>query len=190
MSLYKTIMTIRVELQNKELKKSGKNKFAGFSYFELKDFLPTLNELMLKYEVCDHFTIEDNYARLILSNETEMKEYKIPFERFETPLNKQGKPSMQDIQYLGALNTYYKRYLYLNAFGITDGEIIDSMNNNDLSSKQAKATKNQLEILTQLMTDNLSRGQELLNYYKVDDIEKLNAQQASEAIGILRKKKK
>lgn len=39
---------------------------------------------------------------------------------------------MQDIQYLGALNTYYKRYLYLNAFGITDGEIIDSMDNSDL----------------------------------------------------------
>ena len=46
--------------------------------------------------------------------------------------NKDGKPSMQDIQYLGALNTYYKRYLYLNAFGITDGEIIDSMDTNDL----------------------------------------------------------
>ena len=42
---------------------------------------------------------------------------------------------MQDIQYLGALNTYYKRYLYLNAFGITDGEVIDSMNNNELLEK-------------------------------------------------------
>ena len=39
---------------------------------------------------------------------------------------------MQDIQYLGALNTYYKRYLYLNAFGITDGEVIDSLNNEEL----------------------------------------------------------
>ena len=30
------------------------------------------------------------------------------FERFDTPLNKQGQPSMQDIQYIGVLNTYYK----------------------------------------------------------------------------------
>ena len=42
------------------------------------------------------------------------------FKKFDTPLNKQGQSSIQDIQYLGALNTYYKRYLYLNAFGITD----------------------------------------------------------------------
>ena len=30
------------------------------------------------------------------------------FERFDTPHNKQGQHPIQDIQYLGALNTYYK----------------------------------------------------------------------------------
>ena len=30
------------------------------------------------------------------------------FERFDTPYNKQGQPPIQDIRYLGALNTYYK----------------------------------------------------------------------------------
>ena len=49
---------------------------------------------------------------------------------------------MQQIQYLGALNTYYKRYLYLNAFGITDGEVIDSMNNKELlDNKEAQKKK-------------------------------------------------
>ncbi len=52
--------------------------------------------------------------------------------------------SMQDIQYLGALNTYYKRYLYLNAFGITDGEIIDSMNNNELSKENESNYRKEL----------------------------------------------
>ena len=57
---------------------------------------------------------------------------------------------MQDIQYLGALNTYYKRYLYLNAFGITDGEVIDSMDNNEIQSRKsntkAKAKEPQEEV--------------------------------------------
>ena len=44
---------------------------------------------------------------------------------------------MQDIQYLGALNTYYKTYLYLNAFGITDGDVIDSMDNNEMDKKDS-----------------------------------------------------
>lgn len=40
---------------------------------------------------------------------------------------------MKDIQYLGVLNTNYnKQYLYLNAFGITDGELIGSLNNQEL----------------------------------------------------------
>lgn len=136
------IINIRVELQKSKLNKSGKNKYAGFKYFELADFLPKLNELMLKYGVNDIFTIEkaneEMYAVLKLIKGEEKQEYKIPFELYETPTNtkyKDGKAitvkSMQDIQYLGALNTYYKRYLYINAFGITDGEIIDSMENEE-----------------------------------------------------------
>ena len=148
-NLNESIISIRVKLQNAKLKKSGKNKFAGFDYFELADFLPKLNELMLEEGVNDRFYIKDDYATLELQKGEEINTYTMPFVLFETPLtykkdkagnfikNKEGDyiqvPSMQDIQYLGALNTYYKRYLYLNAFGITDGEVIDSMNNNDLS---------------------------------------------------------
>lgn len=140
-NLNESIIEIRCELQAKNLKKSGKNKFAGFDYFELADFLPTLNELMRKYKVNDIFTIKDGIASLTLVLGDEKQEYTMPFVMFDTPVNakydnntKQYKQvkSMQDIQYLGALNTYYKRYLYLNAFGITDGEIIDSMDNSDL----------------------------------------------------------
>ena len=139
--LNESCISIRVKLQNSNLKKSGKNKFAGFEYFELSDFLPRVNELMLEENVNDRFYIKDEYAYLELIKGDEKQEYTMPFERFETPVNIKIDPktketrevkSMQDIQYLGALNTYYKRYLYLNAFGITDGEVIDSMDNEDI----------------------------------------------------------
>ena len=148
--LNESIIEIRVKLQNAKLKKSGKNKFAGFDYFELADFLPKLNELMLEEKVNDRFYIKDNLATLELQKDDEINTYTMPFVMFDTPLtfkkdkngnfikDKNGEylqvPSMQDIQYLGALNTYYKRYLYLNAFGITDGEVIDSMNNEELEA--------------------------------------------------------
>lgn len=148
-NLNDSIISIRVKLQNSKLKKSGKNKFAGFDYFELADFLPKLNELMLEEQVNDRFYIKDDLATLELQKGEETNVYTMPFVLFSTPLtykkdksgnflkNKDGEyiqmPSMQDIQYLGALNTYYKRYLYLNAFGITDGEVIDRMDNNELS---------------------------------------------------------
>jgi hypothetical protein len=127
MSLNKSIIDIRVKLQNSKTKKSGKNRFAGFEYYELADFLPTLNQLMQAAGVNDVFTVEDGEAKLTLIKDDQEQEYKMPFVMFDVPLNKNGQPSMQAIQYLGALNTYYKRYLYLNAFGITDGEVIDAM---------------------------------------------------------------
>ena len=56
-TLNERIISIRVKLQNSKLKKSGNNKFAGFDYFELADFLPRLNELMLEEKINDRFYI-------------------------------------------------------------------------------------------------------------------------------------
>lgn len=136
-TLNEAIASIRVKLQKADLKKSGKNKFANFDYFELADFLPTLNELMEKEGVNDLFTIENGNAVLTLIKGEERQSYSIPFYMFEVPLNSKGAKSMQDIQYLGALNTYYKRYLYLNAYGITDGDVIDAMDIEGNGTKKA-----------------------------------------------------
>ena len=109
-------------------------------------------------------------ATLEIQKGGEINTYTMPFVMFETPTNRREDKttgevyevkSMQDIQYLGALNTYYKRYLYLNAFGITDGEIIDSMNN------EPKATPKQIELLLKIYKDdNLSKLLELNNIKK------------------------
>jgi hypothetical protein len=133
MSLNSKISAIRCELQNTKIKKSGKNKHAGFEYFELADFLPTLNDLMKKHGINDIVSfVQDEgkmFARLTLLDDEDYNEYQIPFHWFDTPLSNSGSKIMQDIQYLGAVNTYLKRYLYLNAFGITDGDVIDSLAN-------------------------------------------------------------
>ena len=42
MNIYEKLQTARVELQKTALKKSGVNKFAGFKYFELGDFIPAV----------------------------------------------------------------------------------------------------------------------------------------------------
>lgn len=196
MNLNESIINIRVKLQNAKLKKSGKNKFAGFDYFELADFLPKLNELMLEEKINDRFYIKDDLATLELQKGEEVNIYTMPFVLFETPLNwKENKltgeieqvKSMQDIQYLGALNTYYKRYLYLNAFGITDGEVIDSMNNDEVTSKKTMISPKQLELLNKLNDENKEK---VYKKYKVKSLEELDIKQASEIINLLIKENK
>lgn len=63
-TLNQSIISIRVSLQNAKLKKSGRNKFAGFDYFELSDFLPKLNELMLEEDINDRYYIKDGYKEV------------------------------------------------------------------------------------------------------------------------------
>ena len=41
MSVYIKLNLVRIELQSSQLAKSGHNKFAGYKYFELGDFMPT-----------------------------------------------------------------------------------------------------------------------------------------------------
>lgn len=156
MKLNEAIINVRVKLQNSKCKKSGKNKFANFNYYELSDFLPTLNELMNEVGMNDQFSISGSEAKLVLILGDEKQEYTMPFIMFDTPLSKNGQPSMQHIQYLGALNTYYKRYLYLNAFGITDGEVIDALDNSAPTRQMPAARISQEQVLTlqSLLTDD------------------------------------
>lgn len=174
-TLNESIIDIRVDLQKSKLKKSGYNDYSHFEYFELADFLPKLNELMQREKINDIFTIVDDYATLSLLKGDETNVYKIPFVIFETPLTKNGVPSMQDIQYLGALNTYYKRYLYMNAFGITDGEIIDSMNNNEITKekKSKKVEKNdipKIDYKTALLDELKARNINIPSYIKTHEL--------------------
>ena len=199
-SLNDAIIKIKVALQGIKLKQSGKNTFAGFTYYELSDFLPSLNKLMLENGVNDQIIIGKEYAELTLHKGSEKQTYTIPFIMFETPKNKNGTDSMQHIQYLGALNTYYKRYLYLNAFGITDGEVIDAMNINDLDTKpqnkQAeqkpqpkvieKIDENQVKALLRLFTSDEHKN-DFLATCKISKIEDLPLSWYDKAIDKLSK---
>lgn len=192
MNLNESIINIRVELQNSNLKMSGKNTHAGFTYFELADFLPKLNELMLKYSVNDQLAIGKEYAELTLLKGDEKQTYTIPFFMFDVPLTKAGLPMMQQIQYLGALNTYCKRYLYLNAFGITDGEVIDALNQSEIiAPKQEIKEYISKEQATGLNKYAIEQGQDIkkvLEFFKVDGLLKLTSKQYNFAMSKLKNK--
>jgi len=187
--LNKSIIKIRNELQKTNLKKSGKNKFAGFEYYELSDFLPTLNQLMLSEGVNDLFSISGDTATLTLIKDEEKQTYSMPFTQFVTPTNKNGAPSMQDIQYLGALNTYYKRYLYLNAFGITDGEVIVAMD--ATMPMQQKLNGDQVEAINTLIdnAENLDMAG-FLKYANAEKVEDIKDDVYPKLVAMLKKKQK
>ena len=62
--MLKKIAQLRASKELQKIKKSGENKFAGFMYFELADFLPVVNKLELELGLLSVFNIKDEVASL------------------------------------------------------------------------------------------------------------------------------
>lgn len=138
MNIYSKLQKMRVELQRMNLKKSGKNTFAGYSYYELGDFLPAINQLMLDNGVCSAVTFGDEVASLTLVN-TEKPEESIVF---TSPMKDATLKGAHPIQNLGAVETYSRRYLYMAAFEIVEADVLDLTQGNDQQKGNRKGQQN------------------------------------------------
>ena len=104
LNLYQKIQKIRVELQEMDLKKSGINKYAGFKYYELADFLPELNKLCDKYGVCNCISFTNDEANLVIYDcESNMTL------KFTSPMRDLELKGCNKIQALGGVETYSRR---------------------------------------------------------------------------------
>ena len=113
----------RVRLQSMNLKKSGKNSFSGISYYELSDFLPAINEIFEDAGLSSNFSISpDKHATLTIFN-AEKPEESVSFSSPTVDVELKG---CTPIQGLGAVHTYMKRYLYMNALEIVEHDMLDA----------------------------------------------------------------
>ena len=122
MNIYEKLQTVRVELQKTALKKSGVNKFAGFKYFELGDFIPAVNVLFHEHKMLAAFNILNDLATLTIVNAEAPKEMIV----FSSPFADANIKGTTPVQSLGGAHTYLKRYLYLNALEIVDNDVLDA----------------------------------------------------------------
>ena len=122
MTVFKKLQEARIKLQNTELKKSGKNKFAGYQYFELGDFLPTIQNICNEMGLCGHITFYTDIAILSITDVDDPAQ----FIEFKCPMSSAALKGCHDVQNLGAVQTYLRRYLWTNAFEIVEHDAIDS----------------------------------------------------------------
>ena len=120
-NIYEKLQDMRVELQKKNLEKTGENKFVGYSYYELKDFIPAINDLMQKNKVTSVVRYGE-MATLTLHN-IERPEEEI---EFISPMSEASLKGTHAVQNLGAVETYLRRYLYITAFEIVENDALDS----------------------------------------------------------------
>lgn len=121
MSVHKKLMQARIELQGTQLKKSGLNKFAGYSYFELGDFLPTIQAIFNRIGLCGVISYDKEYATLTI---TDVEDGTVVV--ITSPMAEASLKGTHPIQNLGAVETYSRRYLWMTAMEIVEHDVLDA----------------------------------------------------------------
>lgn len=126
MTVFKRLQEARVEISKRHLKKSGKNKFAGYEYYELGDFLPTAHEIFQKVGLCGIFSLNQETASLMVYDVD--KGYELGNSvNFFAPTVMAHNPKGQPIQDLGGTLTYFRRYLWMLALELTESDLVDAI---------------------------------------------------------------
>lgn len=135
-SLYARLATARARLNEKVYSKGGVNQYNQQKYFELSDFLPYINDICADLMLLPVVTFDMNgdekmaYMDIIDGDfESPTAEKSIRFNMPLADVSLQQK-NPQKIQELGAMQTYAIRYLYMNAFAISERDVLDATYSN------------------------------------------------------------
>ena len=129
MTIFEKLNQARLEFQNMGVKKSGKNSYAGYTYYELSDIIPAINKLAEKLKFCCIINFTNDLAKLDFCDLE--KDERITF---TSPMSSASLKGAMEVQNTGAVITYLKRYLYLNCFEIVEDDTLDAtLNPNDNS---------------------------------------------------------
>ena len=126
MNVFEKLNEARIRFQNANVKKSGKNSYAGYTYYELADILPALNKIAqeLKFTCVVNFTPDLATLDFVDCEKNE----KITF---TSPMSEASLKGAMAVQNTGAVITYLKRYLYQNCFEIVENDMLDATLNPD-----------------------------------------------------------
>jgi len=121
MSVYKKLIVARAKLRAKVLKKSGHNKFAGYNYFELGDFLHPIMEIFDEVGLIGIVSFTKEQAELCIVDIDGGGEIVIT-----SPFGSAALKGCHEVQNIGAVETYQRRYLWVTAMEIVEHDALDS----------------------------------------------------------------
>jgi hypothetical protein len=119
--VYKKLIDARIDLLNTELTKSGHNKFAGYKYFELADFLPAIQKIFQVHGLVDVISFTGDVATLTLYSVEDGSSIV-----FTSPMGSAQLKGCHEVQNIGAVETYQRRYLYTTAMAIVESDALDA----------------------------------------------------------------
>lgn len=122
LNVYQKLNEARDKFHQSELKKSGHNKFAGYSYFELGDFVVPALRIFKEVGLTSVISFGKEEAIMVIFNADK------PDESIHiiTPMSEASLKGCHAVQNLGAVQTYLRRYLWVTAMEIVEHDQLDA----------------------------------------------------------------
>lgn len=186
LNIYQKIQKARVDLQNKDLKKTGYNKYSNYKYFELGDFLPHINDICNEIGLYTEFSYEEKLATLTIYNTENLEEKRI----WTTPVEVATLKGCSTIQNIGGTQSFARRYLYMMAFEIAETDVIDGgAIDEDAELGKQKIGKAHVLTINSLIQETETDKKEFLAWAGVDKVEDITNEAVGTCLTMLTKKK-
>jgi len=121
MNVYQKLNAARQKFHSIELKKSGHNKFANYKYFELGDFIIPALGIFQEVGLTGIISFGKETADLRIVNNEKPEEVIV----IESPMSSAALKGCHEVQNLGAVQTYLRRYLWVAALEIVEHDALD-----------------------------------------------------------------
>jgi len=122
MNVYQKLNAARDQFHSQKLKKSGHNKFANYYYFELGDFIIPALQIFHEVGLTSVISFDVDVAQMSIVNIDKPEETII----IQSPMSTAALKGCHEVQNLGAVQTYIRRYLWVAALEIVEHDALDA----------------------------------------------------------------
>ena len=180
MAVHAKLNKARLKFHAMPLKKSGRNAYAGYSYFELGDFLIPALRIFDEIGLCATISFSTDYATMHIVDVEDGSQIVI-----NSPMGSANLKGCHEIQNIGACETYSTRYLWVAALQIVEHDALDATTGSAKAAptKPAKLVSDSDAVkLQQLLKATSTPAATILKHYKADNLNQLSADNAADAI--------
>ncbi|HPA57172.1 MAG TPA: ERF family protein [bacterium] len=146
MCIYKKLNKLRMEFISRDVKKTGYNKFANYPYFELEDILPVAVPLCSEIGLTTITSFKRNELGVYGVMRVVDIEATDKFIEIESASGMATLKACHDIQNVGAVETYHRRYLWTALLELTEHDAMEEKTESGEgeNSKEEKGKKKKI----------------------------------------------
>jgi hypothetical protein len=180
--VHRKLSKARQEFHQLELKKSGKNTFAGYEYFELGDFLVPALKVFDDVGLGATISFDRDMATMTIVDLDAPDQTIV----ITSPMGSAALKGCHEVQNIGAVETYQRRYLWVAALEIVEHDALDKTVGKQGSEPAAKSngkiTEDQVLILQGYASGGVIDAARFCSLYGIASFKELPAEKWGDAL--------